>query len=103
MMIFTAAHRQRRWQPATGCWQLARIDNRALPLLFLLLARGQSPAARRPVRSYRLQVRVRQHEPLRRTLPFEIHLDASVAALAFDVQNNAFAEFAVAHALAQTN
>ena len=46
--------------------------------------------------SYRFEVRVLQHKPLG-TLLFKIHLDARMGAIAFEVEDDAFAKFAVAH------
>src|SRR5262245_49611628 len=51
---------------------------------------------------YRLQVRVRQHEPLR-ALPLEIHLDLRMTALALQVQDHALAELAMPHALTEAD
>ena len=54
------------------------------------------------LRRIRLQVRVLDHEPLRPLL-LEAHLHACVRAVAFDGEDDAFAELAVTHARAQVH
>src|SRR5690606_16437053 len=67
----------------------------------LLLASARRPVPSSPV-SYRLQVRVRHHQPFG-TLALEVDLHARVTALSFEIQDHAFAKLSVPYALAEAH
>src|SRR5690606_3489682 len=82
-----------------GIWPLGAGSKKGLVAHYCPMPGAQSPVPGCQL-SYRLQVGVRHHQPFG-ALGLEVDLHTRMAALAFEAQDHAFAEFSVSYPLTE--